>query len=85
MAHACKYIAERISSMLESLEIPQECVHLVISNNASNMVKAMQEASLAHFSCFAHLLQLVVNDGLLSQRAINDIIAMCRSIVGHFQ
>ena len=84
MAHTGEYIAERISCMLESWGIPQECVHLVISDNASNMVKAMQEASLAHFGCFAHSLQLVVKDGLLSQRAITDIIAICRSIVGHF-
>ena len=70
--------------MLESWNIPQECVHLVISDNASNMVKAMKEASLAHFGCFAHSLQLVVKDGLLSQRAITDIISICRSIVGHF-
>ena len=84
MAHTGEYIAERISSMLESWNIPQERVQLVISDNASNMVKAMQEASLPHFGCFAHSLQLVVKDGLLSQRAITDIIAICRSIVGHF-
>jgi len=84
MAHNGEYIAERIYSMLESWNIPQERDHLVISDNASNMVKAMQEASLAHFGCFAHSLQLVVKDGLLSQRATIDIIAICRSIVGHF-
>ena len=84
MAHTGEYIAERISFMLESWNISQECVHLVISDNASNMVKAMKEASLAHFGCFAHSLQLVVKDGLLSQRAITDIISICRSIVGHF-
>lgn len=84
MAHTGEYIAERISSMLESWNIPKERVHLVISDNASNMVKAMQEASLAHFGCFAHSLQLVVKDGILSQRAITDIISICKSIVGHF-
>ena len=83
MAHTGQYIAERISSMLE-VGIPQERVHLVISDNASNMVKAMHEASLAHFGYFTHSLQLVVKDGLLSQRAITDIIAICRSIVCHF-
>jgi len=45
----------------------------MISDNVSNMVEAMQEASSAHFGCFAHSLQLVVKDGLLSQRAITDI------------
>ena len=57
-----------------------------LSDNASNMVKAMQEASLAHFGCFAHSLQLVIKDRLLSQRAIPDIISICKSVVqvGHF-
>ena len=44
-------------------------------------MKAMQDASLAHFGGFAHSLQLV---WLLSQRAIADITVICRSIVGHF-
>ena len=47
MAHNGEYIAERISSKLETLNILQECVHLVMSDNVSNMVKVMQEASLA--------------------------------------
>ena len=84
MAHTGEYIAGRLSAMLERWNIPQERVHIAISDNASNMVKAMQEASLAHFGCFAHSLQLVVKDRLLSQRAIADIITVCRSIVGHF-
>ena len=44
----------------------------------------MNDASLQHFGCFAHSLQLVIQDGLLSQRAVIDIIAICKSIVGHF-
>jgi len=30
-------------------------------------------------------LQLVVHDGVLSQRAVIEILAICRSIVGHFK
>lgn len=36
-------------------------------------------------SCFAHTLQLVGNEGLLSQRSVSDTIANCRQIVGHFK
>ena len=49
------------------------------------MVKAMREASLPSFGCFAHSLQLVVEDGVLSQRAVIDVLATCRKIVGHFK
>jgi len=48
------------------------------------MVKAMNDASFAHFGCFAHSLQLVIKDGLFVQRAINDVLAICRNIVEHF-
>ena len=50
----------------------------------SNMVRAMGDASFVLFSCFAQSLQLVIKDGLFVQRVINDIIAICRNIVGHF-
>lgn len=49
------------------------------------MVKALTDASLPHYGCFAHTLQLVVNDGVLSQRAVIDILSSCRKIVGHFR
>ena len=70
--------------MLKKWDIAIERVHLVITDNASNMTKTMHDASLPHFGCFAHSLQLVIHDGLLSQRAIIDIITICKSIVGHF-
>ena len=48
------------------------------------MAKAMKDADLCSYSCFIHCLQLVVNDGVLCQSAIVDLLAFCRSIVGHF-
>ena len=81
MAHTGEYIASCISTMLDKWDISHNCVHLVLSDNASNMVKAMQDASLPHFGCFAHSLQVVVKDGLLSQRAIADITAVVRALL----
>ena len=54
-------------------------------DNASNMMKASREAKLPSMGCFAHTLQLVVNEGVLSQRAVIDILAISRKIVGHFK
>ena len=83
-AHTGQYIAAQFLTMLEKWDISLERVHLVITDNASNMKKPMNDVSLQHFGCFAHSLQLVIQDGLLSQRAVIDIIAICKSIVGHF-
>ena len=54
-------------------------------DNTANILKAMPEASLPSLGCFAHFLQLVVEDGVLSQRAVIDAFATCRTIVGHFK
>ena len=54
-------------------------------DNGSNFIKVMNEAGLPSYGCFAHSLQLVVHDGLLTQRVVIDLLAVCRSIVGHFK
>ena len=80
--HTGEYIAMKINKMLEEWK---SLVHIVIRDNGSNMVKAMTEANLPSFGCFAHSLQLVVTDGILCQRGVRDLLAICRSIVGHFR
>ena len=40
---------------------------LVVADNASNMKKALREGRFEAQGCFAHILQLIVNDGVLSQ------------------
>ena len=62
-----------------------EQVHQFLRDNAANMVKAMQDGSFDDFGCFAHTLQLVVHDGVLSQSAVGNALAVCRHIVGHFK
>ena len=71
--------------MLDHWEISTDKVHLVLWDNAANMAKAMREASLPSLGCFAYSLQFVVEDGVLSQRAVIDVLATCRTIFGHFK
>ena len=42
------------------------------------------QAELPEFSCSAHNIQLVINDGRSSQRAVLDIIVMLESCASHF-
>jgi len=65
-------IRESIESMIKFWKISKEKIHLVLTDNASNMKKALREANLSGFRCFAHSLQLVVGDGVMSQRVIID-------------
>ena len=84
-SHTGVYICEKFKEMLSNWNINKEHVHLVLRDNASNMEKAMRDADLNSYGCFAHTLQLVVKDGVISQRAVSDLLAVCRTIVGHFK
>ena len=78
-------MARKYLEMLAEWEIKHDRVHLVLRDNVANMAKAMRDASLTSLGCFAHTLQLVVHDGVLSQRVVMDTLAVCRKIVGHFK
>ena len=58
-------------------------MHLIIRDNAANMVKAMAYGDYSDFDCFAHTLQLIVHDGVLRQQAVVDTLAICRRIAIH--
>lgn len=45
----------------------------------------MSDAEQPSLPCTAHTLQLVVQEGLLSQRSVADAVAVGRKIVGHFK
>ena len=46
------------------------------------MFRAMKDTNLGYF---AHALQLVVCDGVLSQRAVIDVLTICRSIASQLK
>ena len=71
--------------MLSKWNIKKEQVHLIVRGNASNMVKAMADGDFENVGCFAHTLQLVLCDGIFSQRAIVNTLVVCLQIVGHFK
>ena len=73
--------------MFTEWKIPKENVglHIVLRDNARNMVKAMEECGVKSLGCMAHLGQLAVHDAVLSQRSVVDSLAIARKIVGHFK
>lgn len=57
---------------------------LVLRNSGANMVKGFRLIEIPDLSCSAHTLQLVVNEGINSQRAVVDIVAKLKSSASHF-
>ena len=76
VSHSGAVICQMIETMIDGWKISKERVHLVLTDNASNMKKALRDCDLHGYGCFAHSLQLVVNDGVLSQRMVIDTLAV---------
>ncbi|XP_035800443.2 zinc finger BED domain-containing protein 4-like [Amphiprion ocellaris] len=84
-SHTGEAIATATEEILNVWKVEKSRVHVILRDNASNMIKAMDRLGVANVGCFAHTLQLVVNEGLLSQRNVSDTLAVGRKIVGHFK
>ena len=84
-SHTVVAIAEAFKGMFQAWGVPKTKVHVILRDNARNMEKAMKDAGYPSLPCMAHTLQLVVNEGVLAQRAIQDILKVGRRIVGHFK
>lgn len=84
-SHTGEALCSKYKEMFDKWNIKKEQIHLFVVDNASNMRRAMLDGEIPYIGCFAHTLQLIVNDGVLSQRYVKDILANCRRIVGHFK
>lgn len=84
-SHTGELIYSKYQTMLEEWGIRQEQVHLFVVDNTANMRRAMLDGEIPYLGCFSHTLQLVIHNGVLSQRYVQDILAVCRRIVSHFK
>ena len=82
--HTGLNIADRIRETLEEYKIPTNLVSGIVHDNASSMATAVAELEIDHVPCFAHTLQLAVNEGLTIDR-ISRLTAVGRKVVGHFK
>jgi len=76
-SHTGSAICAKFGSMFSEWDIEKQ---LVLHDNATNMEKAMRDAAIPSYGCFAHSLQLVVNDGILVQHCVNELLAICQRL-----
>ncbi|XP_055035972.2 E3 SUMO-protein ligase ZBED1-like [Misgurnus anguillicaudatus] len=80
--HSAANLAEHLKTSVEQWGLAGKvvaCVH----DNASNIVAANRDVDWESLSCFAHTLQLAINDGFKAA-SINRLIGACSKLVGHF-
>jgi len=82
-SHTSHNLKVKIESVITDWELNGKVV-LVVSDNAYNIVGAITNLKLKHFGCFAHSLNLIVQDALKIS-TISDTISTVKSIVGHFK
>ncbi|XP_026464396.1 zinc finger BED domain-containing protein 4-like [Ctenocephalides felis] len=81
-AHTSENLAIEIQTILDNRKFLQK-VTFAISDNASNMKKSIKDIlKIKHYGCFAHTINLIVNDGLKLIKSEIDII---KKIVSHFR
>lgn len=66
-------ICQAFDTMLAHWSTTKDQVHVLLRDNARNMIKTMEECGLASLGCMAHTLQLAVNEAVVSQRNITDV------------
>ena len=84
-SHSGVATCQMMETMISNWKISKERIYLVLTDNVNNIKKAVSDCNLHGYGCFAHSLQLVVIDGVLSQRIAIDALAVSRKIVGHFK
>lgn len=70
-----------IQSIIDEWQLKDKIV-LVVSDNAANIKGAISTLELTHFGCFAHSLNLIVQEALKTQ---SNLINTVKTIVGHFK
>jgi hypothetical protein len=83
-SHTANNISNTLQEVVDDYNIPPYKIHVVVHDNAANMIKGIADTGYNSLSCFLHTTQLVIHDAIFEQRLIKDIITNCRQITGHF-
>lgn len=82
-AHTAANIADELKRVFDSWEIRGK-VSCIVTDNASNMVQACNILKIRHMPCFAHTLNLVVQDAIKNTDEIADLKRKVKDIVRFF-
>lgn len=84
-SHSGLNIKTKLEDMFCRWKIPSSVPIFVVTDNAKNMVAAIQNSQWTHISCAAHSLQLAVHDAHNTQQSsLSSVLKKAKSIVGHY-
>ena len=82
-SHTAEVLAVELVSICDNWKITEK-VACVVTDNANNIVAAVRLNGWKHLPCFAHTLNLVVQDSLKADTQLAEIQKRCRDIVSYF-
>lgn len=81
-SHTSEHLASEILKIINKYGISNK-VQVIVTDNAANMVAAVKnELGIKHWPCYAHTLNIIVQDALKNVSALVD---KCKLIVTHFK
>ncbi|XP_025829087.1 LOW QUALITY PROTEIN: uncharacterized protein LOC112904078 [Agrilus planipennis] len=82
--HTSANIAEQIGALMDKWHLRKK-INFAVTDNAANVVKAIKDLDdldFKHFGCYAHTLNLIVEDAL---KPLKPLVDKVKAIVGHFK
>ncbi|XP_064476239.1 zinc finger BED domain-containing protein 4-like [Ornithodoros turicata] len=84
-AHSAGNIAAALQEMCSEWEIPGGCVKFIVTDNGRNIRAAVRQLPWSERACFAHTLELAINDARACTPAVDQLCKRARHIVGHYK
>lgn len=82
--HTGENIVQFLRDVIEEWSLPDNIPTFVITDNGRNFVSAVAKSNWSGL-CFAHTLQLCINDAKREVASFSQLCAKCRSIVGRYK
>ncbi|XP_076048272.1 E3 SUMO-protein ligase ZBED1-like [Oratosquilla oratoria] len=81
--HTSENIADALKEICEEWDLLEK-VCCIVTDNASNIVKAVKDMNVKHLPCFAHSLNLVVQNALKNTNDVKKVQEKVKAIVSFF-
>ncbi|KAL3190056.1 hypothetical protein MRX96_020382 [Rhipicephalus microplus] len=85
VSHSAENIAQMLVEMCVEWEIPDGCRKYIVTDNGRNICAAVGRLPWTEHACFAHTLQLAINDAIFNTPSIDRLCKKARHIVGHYK
>ncbi|KAL3207727.1 hypothetical protein MRX96_039545 [Rhipicephalus microplus] len=83
--HTGENIVQFLQDVIEEWGLPDNIPTFFITDNSRNFVSAVAKSNWSGLLCFAHTLQLCINDAKREVASFSQLCAKCRSIVGRYK